>query len=233
MRRAFKSELDGMAAVARERQRRNVDGPTLDEILKVARDYVEVALTQNIFCRGEKAAFEFGDDRTVWAFGWPIGEWVSRAEMFGGDGDELIALRIFDPQLRESLHWFVHTSDRLRYNAEQDKPKKRSVTQIERDEVELPLAESRKSRGHIVQRQVICGAGRIDILDVTANEIIECKASGSAGDIVAAVTQLRRYSAHYSGARLVVAVPWIDVEAAWLVDLLSRIGIFVIEVSDS
>jgi hypothetical protein len=229
--REFKSELDGMAAAARERRNRGVSGPSLDEILKVAGDYVKVALLQGIFCRGEKPAFRFGDDRTIWHAGWPIGEWVSRGEMFSEEpADDLIAIRIFDPNVRESLHWFVKSADRRKYDAEMNQPRKLSNVQREREQVEKPLAEHRGRLGHLVERQVICGAGRIDILDVTANEIIECKASGSGSDIVAAVNQLRRYAQHYSNARLTVAVPYVEEDGIWLAELIEHIGIAVIEV---
>lgn len=230
MERRFKSELDGMAAATRERARRGADEPTLDQILPAIRDYVEVALTQNIFCRGEKPAFEFGDDRTIWAFGWPVAEWVSRDEMLGGGDQELIAIRVFDPNCRESIHWFMHTADRLEFAEKEKRPRKQTRAQREIDHVEKPLFERLVRAGHRVERQVICSAGRIDILDITANEIIECKATGTVTDLATAVNQLKRYAPHYSGAILSVAVPFVDADAIWLAEMLARGGINVIEV---
>jgi len=231
MERRFKSELDGMVAAARERMRRSGTAPTVEQCIMVARDYVEIALTQNIFCRGEKPSFEFGDERTIWSLGWPIGEWVSRGEMLGGDDPELVAVRIFDPNCRESIHWFVQTADRLAYAEKMASPQKRTRAQRELDEVETPLFERRVRAGHRVERQVICASGRIDILDISANEIIECKAAWTATDLVTAVNQLRRYAPHYTGAVLSVAVPSVDADALWLVELLGRAGINVIEVA--
>lgn len=112
--------------------------------------------------------------------------------------------------------------------------------------VEEPLAKILCDAGHAIERQVSCVGGRVDILDFTTGEIIECKAWGSASDIAAAVTQLYRYRPGagvgspffrhstgrlpFRGRRLVVAVPSVEHDALWLADIVRRKGIRIIEV---
>jgi hypothetical protein len=45
--------------------------------------------------------------------------------------------------------------------------------------VEVPLTHARMALGHKVKRQHRCAGGIIDIFDVTADELIECKLRGT------------------------------------------------------
>jgi hypothetical protein len=224
-----RSPLDGMAAVARERVKRpDAAEPTLDRIINVARDLMVDAVTTGTYGVGE-AAFPHGDERTVWIDGWPCGEWASHDEIFGGGDGRIAALRIFDPALRESIHWFLQPADRRRYE-QKTAVQRRSRNEIEKEKVEEPLAAALRAQGHDVRQQVQCSVGRVDIHDATIGEIIECEASGGCSDLVAAVMQLRRYSLVFGGAKLTVAVPTVDDDAEWLAAMLRREGICIIEV---
>ena len=96
--------------------------------------------------------------------------------------------------------------------------------------VELPLARARMSLGHQVRRQHRCSGGVIDILDVTADELIECKLRGTSAALGEAAGQLKRYGRSFPGSRLTIAVLGIDPEAGWLAEILRREGIDIIEV---
>lgn len=233
--RVFKGELDGMTAALKARLARpDARVPSLDRILSVMRDLIERALVENFFSRNEPAAFNFGDGRTIWVDGWPAGEWRSRSEMFPGEtGDDLVCIQVFDPDVMESIQWWVHTADRRKHEAieEASRRKRSSTAQDERDQVEQPLASHLQFLGHVIKRQVKCSGGRIDILDVTANEIIECKLSGSASSLTAAVLQVRGYGVQFPSASLAIAVPVVEPDAVWLADVLPQTGVRVIEVS--
>ena len=97
--------------------------------------------------------------------------------------------------------------------------------------VELPLVAALREGAHDVRRQVRCGNFRLDIVDDTTGEIIECKARGNAASICAAVGQLRRYRHHIFDPQLAIAVPLVEPEAQWLAEMLKREGIRIIEVS--
>lgn len=103
-------------------------------------------------------------------------------------------------------------------------------SQIEAVLVEAPLAKALTDAAHDVRRQVICDAGRIDIFDYTANEIIECKARGSVGLISEAVKQLQHYRCWFPAAQLAIAVPHIEDSAKWVMPALNNLGIRLIEV---
>jgi hypothetical protein len=97
--------------------------------------------------------------------------------------------------------------------------------------VEQPIVNARIQVGHQIQRQVRCVGGIIDLVDMTAGELIECKAAGDASSIAAAGSQLRRYGPHFSPSfYLTIAVPNIQLSARWLVDLMSNEGFRFIEV---
>lgn len=95
--------------------------------------------------------------------------------------------------------------------------------------VERPLAEARIARGHNIRRQHRCSTGIIDIYDLTADEIIECKHRGTNAALGEAGGQLRRYGRVFPGARLTIAVLSVDPAADWLAELLRRDGITIIE----
>jgi hypothetical protein len=99
----------------------------------------------------------------------------------------------------------------------------------ESQKVELPLAAMLRSMGHVVRRQVSCAGGRIDILDDTAEEIIECKADGELSSIVDAARQLKLYQPSFPNRRLCIAVPFIDPRAMWMADALRKAGFRFIE----
>lgn len=96
--------------------------------------------------------------------------------------------------------------------------------------VEQPLSEWLVRRGHIIERQVKCAGGRVDIVDSTSKELIECKASGRISSIVAAARQLKHYESVFDGFGMVIAVPRIDESADWMVVALRGIGFRFIEV---
>jgi Holliday junction resolvase len=100
----------------------------------------------------------------------------------------------------------------------------------EREKVEEPLARMLVEAGHEIQRQTVCGAGRIDIFDGTTSEIIECKARGSASLISDAVNQLNRYRPHFFDPQLAIAVPFVEDDARWMIAALAEIGIRIIEI---
>jgi hypothetical protein len=96
--------------------------------------------------------------------------------------------------------------------------------------VEEPLARARMSLGHQVRRQRRCAGGVIDIFDVTADELIECKLRGTSAALGEAAGQLKRYGRSFPGSRLTIAVLGIEPEADWLAEILRREGIAIIEV---
>jgi hypothetical protein len=96
--------------------------------------------------------------------------------------------------------------------------------------VEEPLARARMSLGHQVKRQRRCAGGVIDIIDITADELIECKLRGTSASLGEAAGQLKRYSRSFPGSRLTIAVLGIEPEADWLAEILRREGIDIIEV---
>lgn len=97
-------------------------------------------------------------------------------------------------------------------------------------EVEIPLVRSRQSRGHRVRRQHRCSAGIVDIYDLTADELIECKHRGTSAALGAAASQLNRYRKSFPGASLAIAVMAVEQEALWLADILRDQGITIIEI---
>jgi hypothetical protein len=96
--------------------------------------------------------------------------------------------------------------------------------------VEEPLARARMSLGHQVRRQRRCAGGVIDIFDVTADELIECKLRGTSAARGEAAGQLKRYGRSFPGSRLTIAVLGIEPEADWLAGILRKEGIAIIEV---
>jgi hypothetical protein len=96
--------------------------------------------------------------------------------------------------------------------------------------VEEPLARARMSLGHQVKRQHRCAGGIIDIIDITADELIECKVRGTSASLGEAAGQLKRYGRSFPGSRLTIAVLGIEPEADWLAEILRREGIDIIEV---
>ena len=96
--------------------------------------------------------------------------------------------------------------------------------------VEVPLALARISMGHQVRRQRRCAGGIIDIFDITADEIIECKLRGTSAALGEAAGQLKRYGRSFPGSRLTIAVLSIEPEADWLAEILRKEGIAIIEV---
>jgi hypothetical protein len=96
--------------------------------------------------------------------------------------------------------------------------------------VEMPIFEARTRRGHEVRRQVQCKAGRADIFDVTAHELIECKMRGSVKLIAEAAGQLKKYEPCFDRPELTIAVPEIEPEAAWVADLLRSVGFTFLQV---
>ena len=98
--------------------------------------------------------------------------------------------------------------------------------------VEIPLARARLALGHQIRRQYRCSGGVVDIVDLTADELIECKIRGSSAALGEAAGQLKRYAKSFPGSGLSVAVPAIEPDAGWLADILRREGIDIIEVGD-
>lgn len=96
--------------------------------------------------------------------------------------------------------------------------------------VEVPLAHARISMGHQVRRQRRCAGGIIDIFDITADELIECKLCGTSAALGEAAGQLKRYGRSFPGSRLTIAVLSIEPEADWLAEILRKEGIAIIEV---
>jgi hypothetical protein len=96
--------------------------------------------------------------------------------------------------------------------------------------VEMPLARARMLLGHQVRRQHRCAGGIVDILDITGDELIECKLRGTSAVLGEAAGQLKRYGRSFPGSRLTIAVLSIEPEAAWLAEVLRREGIAIIEV---
>lgn len=107
--------------------------------------------------------------------------------------------------------------------------RKRRGPSGESEKVELPLAALLRGRGHVVRRQVSCAGGRVDILDDTAQEVIECKADGELSSIVDAARQLTLYQPSFPNRRLCIAVPIIDPRAMWMADALRKAGFRFIE----
>jgi hypothetical protein len=98
--------------------------------------------------------------------------------------------------------------------------------------VEEPLVRARMSLGHQVRRQRRCPGGIIDIFDITADELIECKLRGTSAALGEAAGQLKRYGRSFPGSSLTIAVLTVEPEAVWLAEILRREGIAVIEVGE-
>jgi hypothetical protein len=92
------------------------------------------------------------------------------------------------------------------------------------------LARSRLSLGHNIRRQHRCSGGIVDIFDLTADELIECKVRGSSAALGEAAGQLKRYAQSFPGTKLSIAVPSIETGAGWLAEALRREGFDIIEV---
>jgi hypothetical protein len=103
----------------------------------------------------------------------------------------------------------------------------------EAGKVEEPLVRARMALGHQVKRQHRCARGIIDILDITADELIECKLRGTSATLGEAAGQLKRYGQSFPGSRLTIAVRCIEPEAIWLAEILRREGIAIIEMGGS
>lgn len=104
-----------------------------------------------------------------------------------------------------------------------------ATTKSELELVELPIYRALLAGAHEVRRQVVCPSGRVDIFDDTTSTIIECKARGDVASIAAARTQLERYRRHFHSPQLAIAVPHIEPEARWLVELLEKEDVTVFE----
>lgn len=96
--------------------------------------------------------------------------------------------------------------------------------------VEMPLVKQRTALGHRVRRQMRCRHGIIDIFDLTADQIIECKVVGTSTALGEAAGQLQRYKKSFPGTEIAIAVLNLKDEAIWLADLLKSQGIAIIEV---
>ncbi len=96
--------------------------------------------------------------------------------------------------------------------------------------IEDPLASARVAAGHQIRRQHRCAGGIIDIYDLTADELIECKVSGGSKALGEAAGQLQRYKKSFPGSGLVIAVLRLEDEAEWLAQLLRREGIIIVEI---
>jgi len=70
----------------------------------------------------------------------------------------------------------------------------------------------------------------IDIFDITADELIECKLRGTSAALGEAAGQLRRYGRSFPGSQLTIAVFSLEPEADWLAEVLRKEGIAIIEV---
>lgn len=99
--------------------------------------------------------------------------------------------------------------------------------------VEEPLMRARMALGHQVKRQHRCARGIIDLLDITADELIECKLHGTSAALGEAAGQLRRYGQSFPGSRLTIAVLSIEPEAFWLAEILRKEGVAIIEMGGS
>lgn len=100
-------------------------------------------------------------------------------------------------------------------------------------QVQDPLARKRSEAGNRVRVQRRCAHGIIDIFDITADEIIECKHIGTAAALGEAAGQLRRYSQSFPGSGLVIAVLRIEGDGVWLAEILRAQGITIIEMDRS
>lgn len=96
--------------------------------------------------------------------------------------------------------------------------------------VEGPLASFLKDVGYEIKRQVTCPGGKIDILNETTKELIECKARGNGHSLYDAAFQLKHYQAAYPDHRLVIAVPTIEADCGWFADALRGAGFCILEV---
>jgi hypothetical protein len=99
----------------------------------------------------------------------------------------------------------------------------------EKLKVEDPLANARRIAGHRVRQQLRCAGGIIDIYDLTADELIECKYRGSAAALAQAAEQLQRYRRSFPGAAMTIAVLTIETDGEWIAEVLRREGITIIE----
>jgi hypothetical protein len=96
--------------------------------------------------------------------------------------------------------------------------------------VEEPLVRARMALGHQVRRQRRCAGGIVDIFDITADELIECKLHGTSAALGEAAGQLRRYSRSFPGSRLTIAVFSIEPDGNWIAEVLRKEGIAIIEI---
>jgi hypothetical protein len=96
--------------------------------------------------------------------------------------------------------------------------------------VEEPIVDARLRAGREIRRQARCTGGIADLVDLTARELIECKAVGDAASIGAAGSQLYRYSPYFVRFSLTIAVPYVEQSTQWLVELMKANGFRFIEV---
>lgn len=127
-----------------------------------------------------------------------------------------------------SLHLKTELENGLRFGLE--KLRAPALTPPEKLLVENPLVEALESAHHKIRRQFRCLGGIVDVYDLTADEIIECKLRGNNSGLADAAAQLQRYKQSFPGSRLAIAVLTIEVEADWLATLLRGAGIRIIEI---
>jgi hypothetical protein len=109
-------------------------------------------------------------------------------------------------------------------------PKRSRGEGDENKNVETPLARFLQEYGHHILRQVPCAGGRIDILDTTTKELIECKARGNGRSLFDAAVQLKHYQKFYSDHRLVIAIPAVESDDKWLAEAFHAVGFRIFEV---
>lgn len=113
-----------------------------------------------------------------------------------------------------------------------DSLRRQKPPNLETIHVEEPLARILIEMGHRIRRQMRCPAGIIDIYDLTANEIIECKVRGTNAALGEAAGQLQRYRKSFNKPSVAIAVLSIDEDAAWMAKVLRQQRIRIFEMSE-
>jgi hypothetical protein len=135
-----------------------------------------------------------------------------------------IALSTAEWAARINAAWAkVHTVDSRRSKRERREGDESKL-------VEIPLASFLREIGYQIKRQVSCCAGRIDILNITTKELIECKAKGNGRSLYDAAFQLKHYQTFYPDHRLVIAVPSIKPDYEWFAEALRSARFCILEV---
>lgn len=98
--------------------------------------------------------------------------------------------------------------------------------------VEIPLAKWLVRKGYAIAQQQRCRGGRVDIVDHTNKNIIECKFRGNERNLFDAGVQLKNYHPEFPGHALVIAVHEVEPPAEWLCRALEGVGFRVIETQD-